>query len=210
MPGVAGSAVSRLKSLGTEFFFMTWQEGCRILPGIHFFYVARRMGTNMSKSPAWTDLRGETARVIAAGGLDIEPLGLAAWRAVECRVTGHFTNCESGLYWSWENAIAETFDRAAAPVPDFADVASILSVCIPHDERVWLFLEGSRGGRAKFWGYEGTVPAITALLGELPYCDFYIVSKKLAWLAGQDHHDVLYGVGGIAAAMREQFSHIKP
>jgi hypothetical protein len=34
-------------------------------------------------------------------------------------------------------------------------------------------------------------------LGEISLADFYIVSKKLEWVIGQNHHDILFGFGEI-------------
>ncbi|MDR0558540.1 MAG: hypothetical protein LBG92_00030, partial [Prevotellaceae bacterium] len=35
------------------------------------------------------------------------------------------------------------------------------------------------------------------LFEEIHLNDFYIISKKLEWVIGQNHHDVLFGFGGI-------------
>ena len=41
------------------------------------------------------------------------------------------------------------------------------------------------------------------LLGELPGCDYYIVSKKLAWIVGENHSDVLFAYGDMAPTLRK-------
>lgn len=75
----------------------------------------------------------------------------------------------------------------------------VLQKLVPHQERVWFVAEDWRRTKrhGNFWLYEGTVAAITKLLGEMHGFEYYIVSKKLEWLLGEDHHGVLIGVGQV-------------
>ncbi|MDF5737958.1 MAG: hypothetical protein PUQ00_20480 [Nostoc sp. S13] len=57
-----------------------------------------------------------------------------------------------------------------------------------------------------FWLYEGGIAVIADLIGEIYGFEYYIVSKKLEWLLGEDHNGVLIGVG---QSMTEKIEYLK-
>jgi hypothetical protein len=101
----------------------------------------------------------------------------------------------------WENHISSNFEQYSKHVPQYSALSNILDNVISHDDALWLFLEDTLSNQTKFWGYSGKIKPILTLLGELPLLDFFIVSKKLEWLVGQNHHDVLFGFGEIASSL---------
>ncbi len=59
------------------------------------------------------------------------------------------------------------------------------------NEAVWVLIEGLH----KYWVYEACLPELIQVLDNTSRNDFYIVSKKLAWLISENHHDVVSFVG---------------
>lgn len=52
--------------------------------------------------------------------------------------------------------------------------------------------------------YESTPDVIATILGECPYFEYAVVSKRLEWLLIENHHDVLIGVGAEVEARLAQ------
>lgn len=57
---------------------------------------------------------------------------------------------------------------------------------------------------SKYWVYEGFLPEIVLFVGELVHDDFYLVDKKMSWLASENHHSSVVFAGAINV---EQFSY---
>jgi hypothetical protein len=149
----------------------------------------------------------EVRRICADFNLPVKPLNIHEWRAVEYRVVSRFTGDERvGLTWMWENRIRVDFDCCDKMFEDWQSVCDTLRAIVPPAESLWLFLEDQLRLKTKFWGYSGDITSIVVLLGELPPDDFYIVSKKLRWVAGQNHHDVLFAYGELAEPLRNLLS----
>ncbi|WP_271001750.1 DUF6756 family protein [Listeria seeligeri] len=153
---------------------------------------------------SWTDLRVQVQKEIDKTSLDIRSLNIHEWPAIEYRIMKHFANDERfGFNWMWENRIDDSFDYYAKEIFDFELLKRLMLKSINNNEYVWLFLEDSYRQKSKFWGYSGKISSIMSLLDNLPLCDYYIVSKKLKWVTGQNHHDILFGYGEIARKFRE-------
>lgn len=72
------------------------------------------------------------------------------------------------------------FERIPSIVPDCREVA-------------WFIAE--EDNLAYFPVYEGTLEAITKILGECYFFECYIVPKSKKWLLCENHHGYLIGVG---------------
>jgi hypothetical protein len=73
----------------------------------------------------------------------------------------------------------------------------------PPETPVWLVVEDF--GRMKdgppFWIFEATLAAAVATLKNHHLLEFYVVSRSLTWLVGENHHDVLFAVGEHAVSV---------
>ncbi|MDR1821604.1 MAG: hypothetical protein LBQ91_04105 [Oscillospiraceae bacterium] len=147
----------------------------------------------MSQNDSWTDFRIEIQKIIAEHQLNIVTLNIHDWKPIEHRIMEYFTGAKnSELTWMWENNILSKFKCYAKEVSDSKQLFNVLLDIVNHNEAVWLFLEDSLHWKTKFWGYSGNIEAIVTLLKELPLRDFYIISKKLKWVIGQNHHDFFW------------------
>ena len=145
----------------------------------------------------WTDLRIEINKCIKNNNLDIISLNITKWNEIEHKIINYFTGVNEGFTWMWENKILEKFEYYAKEISDYNILAKIIFEVINHNESLWFFLEDTLNYETKYWGYEGRINDIIKLFGEIHLDDFYIVSKKLEWIIGQNHHDVLFGFGKI-------------
>jgi hypothetical protein len=145
----------------------------------------------------WTDSRMEIKNCINNFNLEIIPLNIIKWNEIEHKIINHFTKTKDGFTWMWENKILKEFDFYAEQITDFDILIKILSEIINPNEVVWVFIEDTLNYETKYWGYEGKINYIIKLFKEIHLDDFYIISKKLEWVIGQNHHDVLFGFGGI-------------
>jgi hypothetical protein len=157
----------------------------------------------MGKYETWTDLRIEVQNICDSLALKIKPLDIHEWSAIEYRIISHFTGDKQlGFTWMWENRISDRFDHYSKNTSGFEAIREVLPAAMDHDESVWFFIEDSFRLKTKFWGYSGDIHSLLLLLGELPGCDYYIVSKKLRWVVGENHSDVLFAYGEIAEKFR--------
>lgn len=67
----------------------------------------------------------------------------------------------------------------------------------PGETPVWLIVEDFDGEKrgAPFWLFEATLAAAVATLENHHLLEFYIVSRSLEWLVGENHHDMVFAVG---------------
>ena len=65
---------------------------------------------------------------------------------------------------------------------------------IPN-ELCYVLFEDINRCRTKYWLYEMFPQELITVLSEVPYDDFYIVSKKFKWLISECHEEVVYFVG---------------
>lgn len=67
----------------------------------------------------------------------------------------------------------------------------------PPTTPVWLIVEdwdGSKRG-SPFWVFEATLAAAVSTLENHHLLEFYIVSRPLTWLVGENHHAALFAAG---------------
>ena len=67
----------------------------------------------------------------------------------------------------------------------------------PSSTQVWLIAEdfARKKPRAPFWVFEATLSAAVATLQNHHLLEFYVVSRAMTWLVGENHHDVLFAAG---------------
>ena len=146
---------------------------------------------------SWTELRIEIDKCIKNYNLDIIPLSITKWNKIEQKIINYFTGTNGGFTWMWENKILNKFEYYAEEISDYNILVKIILETINQNDELWFFIEDTLNYETKYWGYEGKINDIIKLFGEIYLGDFYIVSKKLEWLMGQNHHDILFGFGKI-------------
>jgi hypothetical protein len=150
---------------------------------------------------AWTIARIEIQNCIKNYNLEIFPVNINKWNEIEHKIINNFTGLNDGFTKRWENKILNKFIHCAEIIPDVNKILNIILKTINKEEIVWVFIEDTseemlRYG-TKYWGYEGKINDIIKLFNEIVICDFYIVSKKIKWVIGQNCHDTLFGYGEI-------------
>ena len=146
---------------------------------------------------SWTELRIDIDKCIKNYNLEITPLNITKWIKIEEKIINHFTGTNGGFTWMWENKILNKFEYYAKEISDYNILVKIILETINQNEKLWFFIEDTLNYETKYWGYEGKINDIIKLFGEINLDDFYIVSKKLEWVIGQNHHDILFGFGKI-------------
>jgi hypothetical protein len=99
--------------------------------------------------------------------------------------------------WLWED-LRDPHLSVAGPV----ELGALLSLGQPETP-VWLIVEDvdrTKQG-APFWVFEATLAAAVMTLKSHHLLEFYIVSRSLTWLVGENHHDVLFAAGEHAIAV---------
>jgi hypothetical protein len=101
-----------------------------------------------------------------------------------------------GRLWIWEALRDPQFS-----VVGQRELESLLILGSP-DTPVWLVVEDFDGTKqdSPFWVFEATLEAAVATLKNHHLLEFYIVSRALTWLVGENHHNVLFAAGGHAVA----------
>jgi hypothetical protein len=74
---------------------------------------------------------------------------------------------------------------------------SVLLALGPPTTPVWVIAEDFSGAKQgpPFWVFEATLAAAVATLKNHHLLEFYVVSRPLTWLVGENHHDVLFAAG---------------
>jgi hypothetical protein len=94
-------------------------------------------------------------------------------------------------YWLWEDLQPPSLSLAESHEPN------ILLRLGPPPTPVWLIVEdwdGTKRG-SPFWVFEATLAAAIATLGNHRLVEFYIVSRPLTWLVGENHHGSIFAAG---------------
>lgn len=67
----------------------------------------------------------------------------------------------------------------------------------PPDTPVWLVAEDASSTKrgTPFWIFEATLSAAAATLANHPLLEFYIVSRPMTWLCGENHHEAWFAAG---------------
>lgn len=163
------------------------------------------MQNPMSPRPgasAWKSIRGDLVKAAESLGLkkeDFQPVSPHRYEPILKAIIDKFTTLgyHQGRWacWLWGHYKGET--RGFCP----EDTLEVLSRALFPGELVWFVAEDSGAddlGTKKsgnFWLFEGRTEAVPAVLGEMHFFEFYIVSRKLEWLVGQNHHGYMSIVG---------------
>ncbi|QIL78175.1 MULTISPECIES: DUF6756 family protein [Hymenobacter] len=144
----------------------------------------------------------QLARHLGIAEAEFAAVGIHSWPAIMHRIkTTFFIQSESSTSysWSWDN-----LKKPYCQVP-FANgqAYKVLPSLVEDSEKVWFVACDT-----KFWLFEGTVRAIQLLIQEHYAFEYYLVSKKYAWLLCETDHDVLLGAGSMMAKMRPLLSPI--
>ena len=126
---------------------------------------------------------------------------LPGWHAAELldQVLDTFTVTGRGgrmRYWIWEDLRAPSlFLRGGHDLEVLATLASPSS-------RAWLIVEDFENAKAgsPFWIFEGALSAIAITLRNCHSLEFYVVSRELSWLVGENHHSAWFAAGEHAVA----------
>lgn len=86
------------------------------------------------------------------------------------------------------------------------NVFNALSSLIDEREPVWFVIDDESKESASYWLYEGKIHAITSVLKELSFTEYYIVSKKLEWIICENHHNLLLGSGHLIVEKMKSLS----
>jgi hypothetical protein len=132
---------------------------------------------------------------------DFEAVGIHAWPAILQKIEAAFvmkTNSNTRFNWWWES-----FKKPQYRI--FFEKTHAWD-CLPHvvttPEKVWFVACDDDHDPSKFWLFEGTIHAIHLLLGNSHAFEYYIISKKYAWLLCETDHSVLVGLGSIIPVMQ--------
>lgn len=152
-------------------------------PQIHAFETALREETGLSETV-------------------FHRVGFDRWEAVYERIADRFADRtrdrKNGLHWANIKGYSPwAMERlAGCRQGDPQSWFFCLPELLPEEGAVYLLLEVEWG---RFWLFEGEVAAVaaalevlsgTAFLG-LGYLDYYLVSRKLRWIIGFNHHDIV-------------------
>jgi hypothetical protein len=96
-----------------------------------------------------------------------------------------------GVRWLWTVLREPNFSLNGPPGLD-----ALLLLGAP-ETMVWLIVEDWDGTRQgpPFWIFEATLSAAITTLKNHHLLEFYVVSRSLNWLVGENHHNVLFAVG---------------
>ena len=149
----------------------------------------------MNKS---NDFRGhiaEAVKTLQISSNDFRLVSLYEYEDILVSILDRFTILgKKGIYcnWWWND-----FKKPTASI--YHEYPHrILEQLIPPEEKVWFIAENTCSGKNNgcHWVYEGTLATVVSVIGEMYYgFEYYLASKKLAWLLGETHHNVLVGTG---------------
>jgi hypothetical protein len=107
-----------------------------------------------------------------------------------------------GRLWIWDDLRDPQFS-----VVGQLELESLLILGSP-DTPVWLVVEDfNRTKRdSPFWVFEATLEAAVATLKNHHLLEFYIVSRALTWLAGENHHNLIFAAGDHAVAALQKIA----
>ncbi len=135
---------------------------------------------------------------------DFQLVRLSRYRQILISILRKFTNLkESQINSWWWNSFSE-------PTYYFQpeNVFNALALLINAKENVWFIIEddSEEKERDHYWLYEGKIQAIISVLKELPFTEYYVVSKKLEWILCENHHNLLIGCGDLITSKMKKVS----
>jgi hypothetical protein len=152
-----------------------------------------------------TGFKENTLKIASALGLstdDFEAVGIHAWPSIMQKIERNFVKKESSntkFNWWWESFKGHQLSI------DFENdnVFIYLDQIVDNEEKVWFVACDSDHDPSKFWLFQGYIKPIQKIIGELPYFEYYLVSKKYEWLICENDHGVLIGLGSIIPKMQQ-------
>ena len=98
---------------------------------------------------------------------------------------------ERRRHWLWNDLREPRFFAA-----DRHDLDVLLALG-PPTTPVWVIVEDFSNAKEgpPFWVFEATLAAAVATLKNHHLLEFYVVSRPLTWLVGENHHDLLFAAG---------------
>jgi hypothetical protein len=152
-----------------------------------------------------TGLKENAIKIANALGIssdEFEAVGIYAWSSIMQKIERTFVkkeNSNTKYNWWWES-----FKGTQSNIDFKQDNAyEFLDQLIDTEEKVWFVACDSDHDSSKFWLFQGYVSPIQKIIGELPYFEYYIISKKYEWLVCENHHGAFIGLGNIVSRMEE-------
>ncbi|RDC62461.1 DUF6756 family protein [Adhaeribacter pallidiroseus] len=152
-----------------------------------------------------TGFKENTIKIASALGLsndNFAAVGIHDWPLIMQKIERNFVkkeNSNTKFNWWWESFKGPHFS-----IDFINDNAFIfLDQIVDKEEKVWFVACDSDYDPSKFWLFQGYINPIQKIIGELPYIEYYIVSKKYEWLICESDHGVLIGLGSIIPKMQQ-------
>ncbi|UOQ69504.1 DUF6756 family protein [Hymenobacter volaticus] len=146
--------------------------------------------------PGFKDQLLHLARLLGLSPQDFDAVGIYAWPAVLHKIEKTFvqkTNANTHFNWWWESFQKPQYSLRLEEGRAYGCLDQVL----PPHQRVWFVACDSGHDPSKFWLFQGSVTAIQHLLDEHSAFEYYVVSKKYAWLLCETHHHLLIGLGNV-------------
>lgn len=122
---------------------------------------------------------------------DFQPVRLTKYKQILQSIIEKFTSLKINQInkWWWEHFLQ--------PVHSFysENALDLLPALVNEKDSFWFVIEDERKEQECYWLYEGKISAITTVLKELSFEEYYIVSKKLEWIICENHHNFSIGCG---------------
>ncbi len=153
------------------------------------------------KRRSWTEFRKNVERVISEFGLSdkLKSVNITQIENIDRRFMLSFVEGrrqgERFYGWIWEYLKDEI--SWGKHSPDYKKTSEIIRYTAGNtDEDLYIIFTQTYREREKIWYYEGNTDAMITVIEETAGIDeFYIFDKKFTWLAGQNHHDVIFATG---------------
>ncbi len=128
---------------------------------------------------------------------DFSLVSLHKYESVLIDILDRFTSLgKKGLdhYWWWDS-----FNQShVTAMPTYAPNA--IEKFFDRNEKVWFVAEDWHASKKAgcFWLYESSLGSVIKVLNEMYGFEYYIVNRKMEWMIGENHHDILFALGGHA------------
>lgn len=149
------------------------------------------------------DIRNEIERVIKDKNIDRSKCfecSKIAYSSIIKKIEQVFVLHGGDIHWS--NMGGGFNKKLVCKTKDISEdrmwVTKLPNIIPENNQLVYVLFEDSLNFRPKYWIYEMGIPELICIIGEA--CgldDFYIVSKKFAWLISECHEDIVSFVGSL-------------
>jgi hypothetical protein len=140
-----------------------------------------------------------TARALGIPESDFRQVGPTRWKGVLEGILTSITRrgCSNlDLWWLWEDFL----DPFLVVEPPLTEDLQRLRALGPPSTQIFLLVEDQSGEKQVgcHWIVEATLDSALAVLGELPFLEFYLVARDMSWAVAENHHNMWIGVGSHA------------